>query len=130
MDPFGIVHGLLVTFDDVKWQLLAKLPDGPFQEAGLTGARRADQVQCQHIPGFKISPVALCQQIVPGQNIQLDVHLPLSGMIMVMGMIVPVCMGMLHPVVGMCMDMFSRLRNDGLFPGLSASATVAHLLLG
>jgi hypothetical protein len=44
-------------------------------------------------------------------------------------MAVMVCMRILHPIMGMGMYLFPRLQYDGLFPWLSASATVAHDIL-
>jgi hypothetical protein len=44
-------------------------------------------------------------------------------------MSVMVCMRVLHPIMGMGMYLFPGLQNDGLFPRLSASATVAHDIL-
>jgi hypothetical protein len=138
LDPVGVVHGLLITLNDEERKVLSLVPDGPFKQAGLSGTGGTYQVQCQHILGFKKSPVPFGQQIVPAKHILLDLQLPFMGMsvimvvcmIVVMMVTIPVMMimGMLHTIMGvrMVVVLFTWFKYGWFFPCLSASATITH----
>lgn len=110
-NPFAVVSGGLIAFDNEDRDFVLEVLNCPFQQRRLAGTRRADDVQCQDFPPLEPASVAHGELVVLGKQVglKLDDRRPAPIRMMVLMVIMIVIMMMLA-ITLMVMGMVMAVR--------------------